>query len=145
MIGGLRYGDPEQIGEPEFEDDARSFDESRGSAPRLWPHARSKLPLPLRFRRPLAAPHHLRAPDRHRSRAAHRSCIAGARARPPEDVGGTSGYANFLEIVTIPVTPTWRDLDLVRRSLDSEAFNLDRTNREVAAALRANRQIRRRQ
>ena len=28
IIGGLRYGDPEQIGEPEFEDDARSFDET---------------------------------------------------------------------------------------------------------------------
>jgi hypothetical protein len=28
MIGGLRYGDPEQIGEPEFEDDARAFDET---------------------------------------------------------------------------------------------------------------------
>jgi hypothetical protein len=28
MIGGLRYGDPEQVGEPEFEDDARSFDET---------------------------------------------------------------------------------------------------------------------
>ena len=27
-IGGLRYGDPEQVGEPEFEDDARSFDET---------------------------------------------------------------------------------------------------------------------
>ena len=27
-IGGLRYGDPEQIGEPEFDDDARSFDEA---------------------------------------------------------------------------------------------------------------------
>ena len=27
-IGGLRYGDPEQVGEPEFEDDARLFDET---------------------------------------------------------------------------------------------------------------------
>ena len=33
------------------------------------------------------------------------SCIAGARARPPEDVGGTSGYANFLESSPIPITP----------------------------------------
>ncbi len=28
IICGLRYGDPEQIGEPEFEDAARSFDET---------------------------------------------------------------------------------------------------------------------
>jgi pRiA4b ORF-3-like protein len=28
VIGGLRYGGPEEIGEPEFENDARAFDET---------------------------------------------------------------------------------------------------------------------
>ncbi len=29
-------------------------------------------------------------------------CLAGARARPPEDVGGVWGYANFLEAIADP-------------------------------------------
>ena len=74
------------------------------------------------------------------------SCIAGARARPPEDVGGTSGYANFLEIITDPGHPEHREtLTWCGGRFDPEAFNLDRTNRDVTAALRANRRIRRRQ
>nr|WP_318031759.1 hypothetical protein [Rhizobium ruizarguesonis] len=40
--------------------------------------------------------------SRSSSRAAtpkHGSCVAGERARPPEDVGGVSGYERFLEII----------------------------------------------
>src|SRR3954454_1358334 len=96
-IGGLSYRDAE-VCEPEFEDDARSFDESEV---RLLDFSRSEglsfLYLYdfgddwehiVEFERLLAlhpAP-----------RAA--SCIDGARARPPEDVGGVHGYANFLDI-----------------------------------------------
>ncbi len=29
-------------------------------------------------------------------------CLAGARAQPPEDVGGVWGYANFLEAIADP-------------------------------------------
>ncbi len=29
-------------------------------------------------------------------------CVAGARARPPEDVGGGGGYAHFLEAIGNP-------------------------------------------
>ncbi len=29
-------------------------------------------------------------------------CLAGARARPPQDVGGVWGYANFLEAIADP-------------------------------------------
>ena len=106
MIGGLRYGDPEQIGDPEFEDDARSFDEaavrlrdfSRGPDQSFlylydfgdhWQHQ-------ITFERLIAIDPAPRTA----------SCITGARARPPEDVGGTSGYANFLELSPIPVIPS---------------------------------------
>ena len=146
MIGGLRYGDPEQLGEPEFEGDARAFDETAvrlcdfGRAPNQafiyvydfgdnWQHH--------------VALERLIAVDPAPRTA---SCIAGARARPPEDVGSTSGYANFLEIIADPAHPEHRGtLTWCGGRFDPEAFDLDRTNRDVAAALRANRRIRRRQ
>jgi hypothetical protein len=74
------------------------------------------------------------------------SCIAGARARPPEDVGGVGGYARFLEIIVDPTHPEHREtLTWCGGRFDPEAFNLERTNRDVKAALRPNRRSRDRQ
>jgi Plasmid pRiA4b ORF-3-like protein len=74
------------------------------------------------------------------------SCIAGARARPPEDAGGTTGYTDFLAIIADPSHPEYRKtLPWCGGRFDPEALNLDRTRRDVTAALRANRPIRRRQ
>ena len=42
----------------------------------------------------------------HRSAAA---CIDGARARPPEDVGGVPGYERFLAIIADPDDPEHAD------------------------------------
>ena len=36
------------------------------------------------------------------------TCIGGARARPPEDVGGTGGYEDFLAIMADPHDPEHR-------------------------------------
>jgi Plasmid pRiA4b ORF-3-like protein len=144
-IGGLRYGDPEQIG-PEFEDDARAFDEAtvrlrdfrRTPGQNLiyvydfgdnWQHRITFEDLVAIDPAPRTA-----------------SCIVGARACPPEDVGGTPGYERFLEIIADPDHPEHREvLTWCGGRFDPEAFNLDRTNRDVRAALRTNRRIRRRQ
>lgn len=146
IIGGLRYGDPDQIGDHEFEDDARAFDETMvrlrdfGREPHQsfiyvydlgdnWQHRAT-------FERLIATDPAPRTA----------SCIGGARARPPEDVGGTFGYANFLEIIADPDHPEHREtLTWCGGRFDPETFNLERTNRDVAAALRAIRRIRRRQ
>jgi len=65
-------------------------------------------------------------------------CIAGDQAGPPEDVGGYSGYADFLE--------AWLDSKheehkAVRRwagkKFDPERFDLVATNKAIAKALRA--------
>jgi hypothetical protein len=74
------------------------------------------------------------------------TCIAGDRARPPENVGGVAGYARFLEIIADRAHPEHREtLTWCGGRFDPEAFNLDRTNRDVKAALRPNRRIRYRQ
>lgn len=70
----------------------------------------------------------------------HPRCIAGFRAGPPEDVGGYSGYADFLE--------AWLDTNhdehkevrrWVGKNFDPERFNLEAVNTAVAKAMRASR------
>ena len=145
LIGGLSYRDAEAC-EPEFEGNARSFDES---GVRLrdfnlnegfsflyvydfgddWKHV-------IEFERLLAlepAPRGAR-------------CIDGARARPPEDVGGVHGYADFLDIITDPDHPEHRDTKTwAGGHFDSEWFDIGTTDKDVRKALRANRRIRRHQ
>ncbi len=62
----------------------------------------------------------------------HAECLEGARARPPEDVRGSRSYADFLETIRDPdhddhkahlrwagghFDPDWFDLDLINKDL----------------------------
>jgi len=54
-------------------------------------------------------------------------CLAGARACPPEDVGGTSGYEDFLAVIADPEHEEHEDmLHWAGGSFDSEAFSAER-------------------
>jgi hypothetical protein len=65
--------------------------------------------------------------------ATYPSCIKGRRARPPEDVGGIWGYADFLEAIRDPSHPEHESyVEWIGGEFDPEAFDLD----EVNAALR---------
>ena len=64
-------------------------------------------------------------------------CVAGTRSAPPEDVGGTSGYGDFLD--------AWRDpaheehMAMRRwagRKFDPERFDLGDNNKAIARAIR---------
>lgn len=59
-------------------------------------------------------------------------CLDGARACPPEDVGGTDGYQHFLEALRIPDHPE-RDeyLEWIGGAFDSEAFDLAGINQRL--------------
>ncbi|GAN73976.1 hypothetical protein Apmu_0130_01 [Acidiphilium multivorum AIU301] len=67
------------------------------------------------------------------------TCIAGARARPPEDVGGVSGYENFLAVMADPThedhrsTKTWAG-----GYFDPEWFDLALVDNDVKKALKQN-------
>jgi hypothetical protein len=67
------------------------------------------------------------------------TCVAGARARPPEDVGGVSGYENFL---TIMADPNDQEYAETKRwcggHFDPEWFDLGVTDKDVKNALRTN-------
>jgi hypothetical protein len=66
-------------------------------------------------------------------------CLEGARARPPEDVGGPSGYQEFLEVLLDPSHEEHKQIKRwAGRHFDPECFDLDLVNKDVARALHAN-------
>jgi hypothetical protein len=138
-IGGLRYGDPEVLEDGAFEDDPRVFDEREvrlrdfdrepGTCfTYLYDFGDSWLHT-VEIEKLLA----LDAPPR------FGTCIAGARARPPEDVGGVSGYERFLAIMADP-----DDLEHTETRIwcgghfDPEWFDLALTDKDVRNALKPN-------
>ncbi len=59
-------------------------------------------------------------------------CVAGARACPPEDVGGVWGYAEFLEAISDPKHERHEEsLEWIGGEFDPEAFDLAETNEDV--------------
>ncbi len=56
-------------------------------------------------------------------------CMAGARACPPEDVGGIHGYTEFLKALKDPKHPEHEEMTRWHeRKFDPEAFDLTTTN-----------------
>ena len=59
-------------------------------------------------------------------------CLAGKRTRPPEDVGGTWGYATFLEAIRDPDHAEHASyLEWVGGQFDPEAFDLAEINQSL--------------
>ena len=67
-------------------------------------------------------------------------CIQGSRSGPPEDVGGPSGYADFLEAWRDPLDDEHKAMRRwAGRKFDPERFDLDATNKAIARAMRRSR------
>jgi hypothetical protein len=63
------------------------------------------------------------------SGAKYPRCVAGARACPPEDVGGVHGYGEFLEALHDPNHPQHEEMSQwIGRRFEPEAFDLAMTN-----------------
>jgi len=61
------------------------------------------------------------------------SCIAGARACPPEDCGGIWGYANLLKIISDSSHPEHREmLEWLGDQFEPERFDISETNSVLA-------------
>jgi len=73
----------------------------------------------------------------------HAECLEGARAGPPEDVGGPWSYDDFLETIRDPEHDDHKaNLRWAGGHFNPEWFDLDLINKDLRNALRAN--IRRR-
>ena len=138
-IGGLRYGDLNMGDDGGFAHDARLFEETEvrlcdfGREPGIaftyvydfgddWCHIVELEQLVTLDVTPRFA-----------------ACVGGARARPPEDVGGVSGYEGFLRIMADPADPEYSDTKRwCGNHFDPSWFDLDLTDKDVRNALRAN-------
>ena len=60
------------------------------------------------------------------------TCLAGARAGPPEDCGSIPGYENLVEAMADPKHPEREELlEWLGGPYDPEAFNLDTLNTKL--------------
>jgi Plasmid pRiA4b ORF-3-like protein len=67
-------------------------------------------------------------------------CINGSRAGPPEDVGGSFGYADFLVAWRDPLNDRHKNMRRwVGRRYDPERFDLDKTNKAISCAMQRSR------
>lgn len=68
------------------------------------------------------------------------TCIGGARCCPPEDVGGTDSYFEFLRVLLSPDPDELEEQRHLKRwsggKFDAERFNLAKTDKAVRGALR---------
>jgi len=139
-VGGLTYGDTWSLSAERTDDDARVFDADevrlRDFTRELntaftyvydfgdnWQHT---VTLEKRI-------HVKPAPKRP-------SCIEGARCCPPEDVGGPSGYFEFLRVLLSPDPDEHEEQKHLKRwsggRFDPERFDLAKTDKAVRNALR---------
>jgi len=63
---------------------------------------------------------------------AYPRCVEGARACPPEDVGGVWAFGDFLKALAAPKHENHRDIkEWVGGRFDPEKFDLNAVNREL--------------
>jgi Plasmid pRiA4b ORF-3-like protein len=63
-------------------------------------------------------------------------CVEGERACPPEDVGGTSGYEDFLKAIAVPDDPEHdENLTWVGGSFDPEHFDPEKATKRMIRGL----------
>jgi hypothetical protein len=71
------------------------------------------------------------------------TCIVGARCCPPEDVGGTHGYAEFLRVLLTPDPDELEEQRHLKRwsggKFNPERFDLAKMDKAVRGALRRRR------
>jgi hypothetical protein len=67
-------------------------------------------------------------------------CIAGERNCPPEDVGGSGGYEDYLEALADPEHEDHEDMIEWRGPFDPEAFSVEKINRQLEKKFRPVRQ-----
>ena len=143
-IGGLSYGDIEVLSAERTDDDARVYD---ANEVRLRDFSRQPGTLFKyvydygdNWRHTVTLETVLAVKPAPKTAG----CIEGARSCPPEDVGGTSGYFEFLRVLLAPDPDELEEQRHLKRwsggKFDAERFDLAKTDKAVRGALRKQRQ-----
>ncbi len=141
-IGGLIYG------APEFDEDglsdSRIFEATEVRMIDLhFPYDPDESPLTILYEYDFGdCWRHLLSLERVKGEegAKYPRCIAGNRSGPPEDSGGPSGYADFLDAWCDPDHEEHKAMRRwAGRRFDPETCNLDDINQAIAKALRASK------
>ena len=140
IVGGLTIGAPE-FNEDDSDDDPRVFEATEVRLRDLtFPYEPdSALVLIYEYDFGDDWRHHIvLRPQPRDETVTYPRCVDGVRSAPPEDVGGSSGYAEFLEAWRDPTHEEHKDM---RRwagpKFAPERFDLKATNKAIARALRA--------
>ena len=137
-IGGLIYG------APEFDDggfgSSRTFE---ASEVQLSDFSFSYPPVFLRYEYDFGDgwKHAISLTTRPREEGVtYPRCIRGCRAGPPEDSGGAYAYADFVSAWRDPLHGNHKEVrQWVGRRYNPELFDLNKTNKAIASAMRRSR------
>jgi pRiA4b ORF-3-like protein len=129
-IGGKLYGDPE------LDDERESIDVKRTRISNVLSEVGTEFEYVYDFGdhwqhdlvlEPILQP----VPD-----TAYPRCIAGGRSCPPEDVGGSGGYEDYLSAIADPKQEEHHEMMAWRGPFDPEAFSVEKVNRELEKKFR---------
>jgi hypothetical protein len=137
-IGGLRFGDVAVLEDAAFADDPRVFEEGEV---RLRDFSRAGTTFAYNYDFGDDWRHRVELEEWLSLDVSPRkaTCAGGARAHPPEDVGGVPGYEHFLEVIGDPEDPEHADIKRwCGGHFDPEWFDLDTVNNDVGNALKPN-------
>jgi hypothetical protein len=142
-VGGLTYGDLDLLSADRSEDNARVYDASDVRLRDFAGHPGTAFTYVYDYGDDWR--HTVTLEERMFIRPAPKTatCIDGARCCPPEDVGGSHSYIEFLRVLFTPEPDEIEDQHHLKRwsggKFDPERFEVEKAAKSVRAALRKRR------
>jgi hypothetical protein len=129
-IGGRIYGDPN------LDDEREINDAKRTPIRNVLPGVGAEFEYEYDFGDDWQHDLLLEAVMQSSPETAYPRCIAGERNCPPEDVGGSGGYADYLEALADPDHEEHENVMAWRGPFDPETFSIEKVNRELERKFR---------
>ncbi len=135
-INGVRYGDP-QLLQVEFEDETPVVNSLRTKISKIVPADGKRFSFDYEYDFGDGWEHEILFEGCLRAEKGTRYplCVEGERACPPEDVGGTGGYEEYLEAMADPKHEEHESFMEWRGPFDPEAFDAKAATKEMRRGL----------
>jgi len=135
-IGDVRYGDPDLLCEG-WEDEIQPVDSRVTKISAIVPESGKRKRFEYEYDFGDGWRHEILFEGCRRAEkgAQYPLCVEGARACPPEDVGGTSGYKDYLEALADPQHPEHESFLHWRGRFDPEEFDPEKATKRMRRGL----------